>query len=78
MRVFNLLAGYSGEFLRRTRTPPVSLARRHFPRPTKQQLLAAVGNESFTSFLIARWLTVHAEGFKRSKSLDPDPAIKYQ
>ena len=54
MRVFNRIAGYSEDYLRKTNNPPVSLARKHFPRPMKEELLSAMSNSSFTSFLIAR------------------------
>ena len=55
MRVFNRIAGYSEDYLRKTKNPPVSLARKHFPRPMKEELLSAMSNSSFTSFLIARY-----------------------
>ena len=55
MRVFNRIAGYSENSLRKTKNPPVSLARKHFPRPMKEELLSAMSNSSFTSFLIARY-----------------------
>ncbi|XP_067000207.2 carbohydrate sulfotransferase 11 [Anabrus simplex] len=49
---FNLLAGYREYYLRRTRKTPLNLARAHFPRPTIQQLQAALPES--LSFLIVR------------------------
>ncbi|XP_014218307.1 carbohydrate sulfotransferase 11-like [Copidosoma floridanum] len=49
---FNLLAGYSAQFLRASKAVPVSLARQKYPRPTADEL-ARYLNDS-VSFLIVR------------------------
>ncbi|GLH08403.1 Carbohydrate sulfotransferase, partial [Gryllus bimaculatus] len=49
---FNLLAGYSESFLRRSLKMPLVLARARYPRPTPQQLRAALPDS--LSFLIVR------------------------
>ena len=69
MRVFNRIAGYSESYLRKTKNPPVSLARKHFPRPMKEELLSAMSNGSFTSFLIARYVQNTVQFRKPCKSI---------
>ncbi|XP_048510226.1 carbohydrate sulfotransferase 11-like isoform X2 [Athalia rosae] len=49
---FNLLAGYSPQFLKASKAVPLSLARQRYPRPTAEQL-ANYLNDSL-SFLIVR------------------------
>ncbi|CAB0028134.1 unnamed protein product [Trichogramma brassicae] len=49
---FNLLAGYSPQFLKASKAVPVSLARQKYPRPTADEL-ARYLNDS-VSFLIVR------------------------
>ncbi|XP_043284254.1 carbohydrate sulfotransferase 11-like [Venturia canescens] len=49
---FNLLAGYSPQFLKASKAVPVSLARQRYPRPTADEL-ARYLNDS-VSFLIVR------------------------
>ncbi|XP_046393315.1 carbohydrate sulfotransferase 11-like isoform X2 [Ischnura elegans] len=49
---FNLLGGYKEHYLRRSRKTPLSLARSRFPRPSVEQLRAALPHS--LSFLIVR------------------------
>lgn len=49
---FNLLAGYSPQFLKKTNGVPLSLARKRYPRPSVEELQTAVNNS--ISFLIVR------------------------
>ncbi|XP_026477900.1 carbohydrate sulfotransferase 11-like, partial [Ctenocephalides felis] len=49
---FNLLAGYSKQYLRRSNTVPLTLARRRYPRPSLQQLQQALDDS--ISFLVVR------------------------
>ncbi|PSN31927.1 hypothetical protein C0J52_21772 [Blattella germanica] len=49
---FNLLGGYKEQYLRRSKKPPLVLARSHFPRPSKRQLQEALPES--LSFLIVR------------------------
>ncbi|XP_012274324.1 carbohydrate sulfotransferase 11 [Orussus abietinus] len=49
---FNLLAGYSPQFLKASKLVPVSLARQRYPRPTVEELVKFL-NDSI-SFLIVR------------------------
>ncbi|XP_015597046.1 carbohydrate sulfotransferase 11 isoform X2 [Cephus cinctus] len=49
---FNLLAGYSPQFLKTSKTVPMTLARQRYPRPTAEEL-ARYLNDSI-SFLIVR------------------------
>ncbi|XP_053683858.1 carbohydrate sulfotransferase 11 [Sabethes cyaneus] len=49
---FNLLAGYSPEFLRKTKDVPLQLARQKYPRPSVEVLQDAIN--SSISFLIVR------------------------
>ncbi|XP_058795957.1 carbohydrate sulfotransferase 11 isoform X2 [Phymastichus coffea] len=49
---FNLLAGYSAQFLKASKAVPVSLARQKYPRPTAEEL-ARFLNDS-VSFLVVR------------------------
>ncbi|KAJ9588170.1 hypothetical protein L9F63_018462 [Diploptera punctata] len=49
---FNLLGGYKEQYLRRSKKPPLVLARSHFPRPSVKQLQEALPES--LSFLIVR------------------------
>ncbi|XP_071455461.1 carbohydrate sulfotransferase 11-like isoform X2 [Hetaerina americana] len=49
---FNLLGGYKEQYLRRSRKSPLALARERFPRPSVDQLKAALPHS--LSFLIVR------------------------
>ncbi|XP_046393320.1 carbohydrate sulfotransferase 11-like isoform X2 [Ischnura elegans] len=49
---FNLLGGYKEQYLRRSRKSPLALARERFPRPSVEQLKAALPHS--LSFLIVR------------------------
>ncbi|XP_076268359.1 carbohydrate sulfotransferase 11-like isoform X1 [Rhynchophorus ferrugineus] len=49
---FNILAGYSPKFLRNSRTPPMTLARQKYGRPTLETLQKALNGS--LSFLIVR------------------------
>lgn len=49
---FNIPAGYNIRFLQRTKASPLELARKRFPRPTKNELSEALTNS--LSFLIVR------------------------
>ncbi|XP_045468996.1 carbohydrate sulfotransferase 11-like [Harmonia axyridis] len=49
---FNLLAGYSPKFLKKTKAVPLSLARKKYSRPSPQALMDAMENS--LSFLIVR------------------------
>lgn len=49
---FNILAGYSSQFLQKTKEVPLQLARRRYPRPSLEQLQSAL-NDS-VAFLIVR------------------------
>ncbi|XP_046393316.1 carbohydrate sulfotransferase 11-like [Ischnura elegans] len=49
---FNLLAGYKEQYLRRSKKSPLALARERFPRPSVEQLKAALPYS--LSFLIVR------------------------
>lgn len=49
---FNLMAGYSPQFLRKTKDVPLQLARQKYPRPSVEKLKEAI-NESI-SFIIVR------------------------
>ncbi|CAG9764283.1 unnamed protein product [Ceutorhynchus assimilis] len=51
---FNILAGYSPYFLRKSRTPPLTLARQKYGRPTLESLQEALEDEKSVSFLIVR------------------------
>lgn len=49
---FNILGGFNVDYLQRTQTPPLELARKKFPRPTEEELADALSTS--TSFLIVR------------------------
>lgn len=51
---FNILAGYSPDFLRKIRTPPLTLARQKYGRPTLESLRKALRQDATISFLIVR------------------------
>lgn len=49
---FNLLAGYSPQFLKKTKLVPLTIARKRYPRPSVQELEMAMDDS--VSFLIVR------------------------
>lgn len=49
---FNILAGYSPKFLKRTKAVPLSLARKKYPRPSVEFLKKSM--ENYFSFIIVR------------------------
>ncbi|XP_055621382.1 carbohydrate sulfotransferase 11 isoform X2 [Toxorhynchites rutilus septentrionalis] len=49
---FNLLAGYTPEFLKKTKDVPLQLARQKYPRPSVEMLREAINNS--ISFVIVR------------------------
>ncbi|KAG5678472.1 hypothetical protein PVAND_008142 [Polypedilum vanderplanki] len=49
---FNLMAGYSPKFLKKSQMVPLSLARKKYPRPTLKELNEALNTS--TSFIIVR------------------------
>ncbi|XP_066249722.1 carbohydrate sulfotransferase 11-like [Euwallacea similis] len=51
---FNILAGYSPNFLRKSRTPPLHLARQKYGRPSLEALLKALEDNKVVSFLVVR------------------------
>uniref|UniRef100_A0A182YFD2 Carbohydrate sulfotransferase n=1 Tax=Anopheles stephensi TaxID=30069 RepID=A0A182YFD2_ANOST len=52
MYYFNILGGYSVQYLQRTKASPIDLARKRFPRPTATELNDYISNT--ISFLIVR------------------------
>ncbi|XP_058061123.1 carbohydrate sulfotransferase 13-like [Anopheles bellator] len=52
MYYFNILGGYSVQYLQRTKASPIDLARKRFPRPTTNELNDYISNT--ISFLIVR------------------------
>ncbi|XP_049281555.1 carbohydrate sulfotransferase 11-like [Anopheles funestus] len=52
MYYFNILGGYSVQYLQRTKASPIDLARKRFPRPTANELNDYISNT--ISFLIVR------------------------
>lgn len=54
--IFNRLSGYSDKFLKKTtrKIPPVTLARKFYPRPSVQELEAALKQDGVVAFLVAR------------------------
>ncbi|XP_050298930.1 carbohydrate sulfotransferase 11-like [Anthonomus grandis grandis] len=51
---FNILAGYPKNFLQKSHTPPLTLARKKYGRPTLETLQKALGDNNAVSFLIVR------------------------
>lgn len=54
MYVFNILAGYSEQFLKKTNRIPLTLARDRYPRPSTELLQSFLQLENVTSLLIGR------------------------
>ena len=54
MYIFNLLAGYSPEFLDKSRAVPLQLAREKYPRPSVEELGRALSRNNVTSLIIGR------------------------
>ena len=54
MYIFNLLAGYSKEFLDKSRAVPLQLAREKYPRPSVDELSRALSRKNVTSIIIGR------------------------
>ena len=54
MYIFNLLAGYSEEFLEKSRAVPLQLARDKYPRPSVDELSRALSRKNVTSIIIGR------------------------
>ena len=54
MYVFNVLAGYPQDFLKKTKLIPLTLARDRYPRPSVEELEKALALKNVTSLIIAR------------------------
>ena len=54
MYVFNILAGYSEQFLKKTNRIPLTLARDRYPRPSLELLQSFLQLDNVTSLLIGR------------------------
>ena len=54
MYIFNVLSGYSQEFLDKSRAVPLQLARDRYPRPSEPELIRALSMENVTSIIIGR------------------------
>ena len=54
MYVFNILAGYSADFLKKTNRIPLTLARDRYPRPSSELLQSFLRLSNVTSLLIGR------------------------
>jgi len=54
MFIFNLLAGYSEQFLETSRAVPLQLARDKYPRPSVDELSRALSRSNVTSIIIGR------------------------
>ena len=54
MYVFNILAGYSEQFLKKTKRIPLTLARDRYPRPSSEILQSFLQLDNVTSLLIGR------------------------
>ena len=54
LHIFNQLAGYNKTVLKSRRIPPVTLARKKFPRPSTKKLLSSLSSPNSVGFLIAR------------------------
>ena len=52
--VFNILAGYGEQFLKKTKRVPLTLARDRYPRPSSELLQSFLQLDDVTSLLIAR------------------------
>ena len=54
MYIFNILGGYSPEFLKTSKAVPLNLARKKYGRPSTEDLLNVINRENFTSVIIGR------------------------
>ena len=54
MYIFNRMAGYTVLELEQSKTPPVTLARKKYPRPSSTELLNILARPNTIGFLIAR------------------------
>ena len=54
MYIFNRMAGYTVSYLEHSKTPPVTLARKKYPRPSSTELLNILARPNTIGFLIAR------------------------
>ena len=54
MYIFNVLAGYSPQYLEKTRAVPLQLARNKYPRPSIDELVHFINQEDVISFIIGR------------------------
>ena len=54
MYVFNVLAGYPQDFLKKTKKIPLTLARDRYTRPSVEELEKALALKNVTSLIIAR------------------------
>ena len=54
MYIFNVLAGYSPQYLEKTRAVPLQLARNKYPRPSADELVDFIKQEDVISFIIGR------------------------
>ena len=54
MYIFNRMAGYTVLDLEHTKTPPLTLARKKYPRPSSTELLSTLALPNTIGFLIAR------------------------
>ena len=55
MYIFNVLAGYSPKYLKKTRKVPLTLARAKYPRPSSKQLKEVLSSPNVTSIIIGRF-----------------------
>ena len=54
MHIFNRLAGYTESKMKKSKIPPVTLARRHYPRPSNEELVSSLSSPHSIGFLVAR------------------------
>ena len=54
MYIFNQLAGFSQASLKTRKVPPVTLARKRYPRPSVKKLVSTLSSTNAIGFLIAR------------------------
>ena len=55
MYIFNVLAGYSPQYLEKTRAVPLQLARNKYPRPSADELVSFINKKDVISFIIGRY-----------------------
>ena len=55
MYIFNVLAGYSPQYLEKTRAVPLQLARNKYPRPSVDELVSFINKKDVISFIIGRY-----------------------